>query len=175
VHKFLALEELFVNNPELAEDIVMVQVAQIAEGSGADGAHAGNEEIFFKTAASAAGEWSTRTPVTAGWDQVSVEDQVLGMVSRINSKLQSVGEDGPIQYIVQGSDMPPEQLAGLFAAADVLICTPIRDGINTTPFEYLVCREALGELGVVVLSEFAGCAHSLSGAILTNPWDSVRV
>jgi trehalose 6-phosphate synthase/phosphatase len=95
------------------------------------------------------------------------------MVSRINSKLQSIGEDGPIQYIVQGSDMPPEKLAGLYAAAEVLICTPIRDGINTTPFEYLVCREALGELGVVVLSEFAGCAHSLSGAILTNPWDSV--
>lgn len=52
--------------------------------------------------------------------------------------------------------------------------TPIRDGMNVVPFEYLVAREAHKKLGAVLLSEFAGCARSLGGAVLVNPWDTRR-
>lgn len=44
--------------------------------------------------------------------------------------------------------------------------------MNTLPFQYIVCRDAVDRLATVVLSEFAGCSESLGGAIILNPWDS---
>lgn len=90
------------------------------------------------------------------------------MVSRINSKVQRVGGDSPpIQYITR--DVPSEELIALYCAADMLITSPIRDGMNIVPFQYVVCREVHGAVARVVLSEFAGCAQSLGGAMLINP------
>ena len=40
---------------------------------------------------------------------------------------------------------------------------------------YVVCRDSCGEKATVVLSEFAGCARSLGGALLVNPWNTVEV
>ncbi len=49
-----------------------------------------------------------------------------------------------------------EDLFALYRLADVLVITPIRDGFNLRPVEFVVCREAEGSFGQVVLSEFAG-------------------
>ena len=65
-----------------------------------------------------------------------------------------------------------DELLALYRHAEVLVITPLRDGMNTTPFEYVLCREVADEVATVVLSEFAGCARSLGGAILVNPWDT---
>ena len=35
-------------------------------------------------------------------------------------------------------------------------------------------RGGAAESGAVLLSEFAGCARSLGGAVLVNPWDTRR-
>ncbi|GAB9467323.1 Trehalose-phosphatase [Globisporangium polare] len=96
--------------------------------------------------------------------------QVESLVSRINSKLQDIGADGPVQYL--NKEIPQEALIALYALADTLVVTPVRDGMNTIPFEYVVCREAHGKHARVVLSEFAGSAHSLGGATLVNPWNT---
>lgn len=96
--------------------------------------------------------------------------QVESLVSRINSKLQDIGADGPVQYL--NKEISQEELVALYALANTLVTTPIRDGMNTIPFEYVVCREAFGKHARVVLSEFAGSAHSLSGAVLVNPWNT---
>lgn len=96
--------------------------------------------------------------------------QVESLVSRINSKLQDIGADGPVQYL--NKEIPQEALIALYALADTLVVTPVRDGMNTIPFEYVVCREAYGKHARVVLSEFAGSAHSLGGATLVNPWNT---
>ncbi|CAN0077251.1 unnamed protein product, partial [Sphacelaria rigidula] len=50
-------------------------------------------------------------------------------------------------------------LSALYTIADVLVITPIRDGMNIVPFEYVVSRESRGLPATVVLSEFAGCAR----------------
>lgn len=96
--------------------------------------------------------------------------QVESLVSRINSKLQDIGADGPVQYL--NKEIPQEALIALYALADTLVVTPVRDGMNTIPFEYVVCREAYKKHARVVLSEFAGSAHSLGGAVLVNPWNT---
>ncbi|KAJ9565899.1 hypothetical protein OSB04_001865 [Centaurea solstitialis] len=59
------------------------------------------------------------------------------------------------------------------------IVTPVRDGMNLMPYEYIVCRQAGDnpnleppKTSMVVVSEFIGCSSSLSGALRVNPWDA---
>ena len=54
-----------------------------------------------------------------------------------------------------------------FVAADVMLVTPLRDGMNLVAKEYVACRSDLG--GALVLSEFTGAAAELRQAYLTNP------
>lgn len=107
---------------------------------------------------------------SANSDSCALEAQVDSMVSRINSKLQTLDGAGPIQYITR--HVPIEELVALYCVADVLITSPIRDGMNLIPFEYVTCREAYDAEATVVLSEFAGSATSLGGAFLINPWNT---
>jgi len=57
----------------------------------------------------------------------------------------------------------------LFCAADVMMVTPLRDGMNLVAKEYVASRVDLG--GGLVLSEFAGAAGDLRQAFLVNPYD----
>lgn len=61
------------------------------------------------------------------------------------------------------------QLAAMFRAADVMLVTPVRDGMNLVAKEFVATRTD-GD-GVLLLSEFAGAAERLSGAVQVNPYD----
>lgn len=70
--------------------------------------------------------------------------------------------------------------------ADVAVVTATRDGMNLSPYEYVVCRQGPAQAAppgngaaaalpdkrhsMLVVSEFVGCSPSLSGAIRVNPW-----
>jgi len=56
--------------------------------------------------------------------------------------------------------------------ADVMWITPLRDGLNLVAKEYVAAQVLSGGRGVLVLSEFAGAAAELHGAVLTNPHDT---
>jgi trehalose-6-phosphate synthase len=60
-------------------------------------------------------------------------------------------------------------MAALYLSADVMLVTPLRDGMNLVAKEYVSCR--YDESGALVLSEFTGAADELSGAFLVNPHD----
>src|SRR5690606_5081963 len=60
-----------------------------------------------------------------------------------------------------------EELIAFFVAADVMLVTPLRDGMNLVAKEYVACRSDLG--GALVLSEFTGAAAELGQAYLVNP------
>jgi trehalose 6-phosphate synthase/phosphatase len=62
-----------------------------------------------------------------------------------------------------------EELVALYRAADALVVTPIRDGMNLVAKEYVACR--YDNDGALVLSEFAGAADELRQAYLVNPYD----
>jgi trehalose 6-phosphate synthase/phosphatase len=95
-----------------------------------------------------------------------IRQTVEQIVGRIN------GEFGtprwtPIRYVCQGvSDV---ELSALYRAADVLLVTPLRDGMNLVAKEFVASRTD-GD-GVLVLSEFAGAADELTDALLVNPYD----
>ncbi len=60
-------------------------------------------------------------------------------------------------------------MAALYRAADVMVVTPYRDGMNLVAKEYVACR--VHDDGALVLSEFAGAADELRQAWLVNPYD----
>lgn len=62
-----------------------------------------------------------------------------------------------------------EEITAFFLAADVLLVTPLRDGMNLVAKEFVAARVDGG--GALVLSEFAGAADELTAAHLCNPHD----
>jgi trehalose 6-phosphate synthase len=95
-----------------------------------------------------------------------LREEVEGTVGRINGQHGQVGY-APVHYLHQS--FPREEMAALYLAADVMLVTPLRDGMNLVAKEYVACRT--GENGTLVLSEFTGAADELAGAYLVNPHD----
>jgi trehalose 6-phosphate synthase/phosphatase len=73
----------------------------------------------------------------------------------------------PIHYVYRG--VAPHLLSALYRAADVLLVTPLRDGMNLVAKEFVASRT--DEDGVLVLSEFAGAVDELTDALVVNPYD----
>ncbi|MBL8746224.1 MAG: trehalose-6-phosphate synthase [Phycisphaerae bacterium] len=63
-----------------------------------------------------------------------------------------------------------EEVVAYYRAADVMVVTPLRDGMNLVAKEY--CASRSDTTGVLVLSEFAGAASQLRQALLVNPRDT---
>lgn len=92
--------------------------------------------------------------------------EVETTVGRINGEYSSIGAQA-VHYLHQ--TYPLEEMAALFHAADVMLVTPLRDGMNLVAKEYVTCRHDLG--GALVLSEFTGAWHELHQAFVCNPHD----
>jgi trehalose 6-phosphate synthase/phosphatase len=88
------------------------------------------------------------------------------LVGRINGRF-STTDWAPIQYLYRS--VSPEELVALYRAADVMVVTPLRDGMNLVAKEYVACR--VNDDGVLVLSEFAGAAWELGEAVQVNPYN----
>ena len=73
----------------------------------------------------------------------------------------------PVHYMHQS--IPPHELVALYCAADVMLVTPLRDGMNLVAKEFAASR--VDGDGILVLSEFAGAAEELQGALIVNPYD----
>lgn len=88
------------------------------------------------------------------------------VVSAMNGEYGLVGSP-VIHYLHQ--NLPFDELLALYLAADIMLVTPFRDGMNLVAKEYVTCRKDL--TGKLVLSEFAGAAAELHGAFMVNPHD----
>jgi trehalose 6-phosphate synthase len=95
-----------------------------------------------------------------------LRDEVEVTVGRINGKHAELGHP-PVQYLHHS--MPREEMVALYLAADVMLVTSLRDGMNLVAKEFVACRG--DETGALVLSEFTGAADELTGAFLVNPHD----
>jgi trehalose 6-phosphate synthase/phosphatase len=73
----------------------------------------------------------------------------------------------PVVYLRR--TIPADELAALYATADVAWVSPLRDGMNLVAKEYVACQA--DRAGVLVVSEFAGAAQELGEAIRVNPYD----
>lgn len=74
----------------------------------------------------------------------------------------------PLRYL--NKSFPREVLMGFFRVSRVGFVTPLRDGMNLVAKEYVAAQDP-EDPGVLVLSQFAGAALELSGAVIVNPYD----
>ncbi|MFV0253350.1 MAG: trehalose-6-phosphate synthase [Beutenbergiaceae bacterium] len=88
------------------------------------------------------------------------------MVGSINGDYSALGKPA-IHYLHHS--YPATEMAALYRAADVMLVTALRDGMNLVAKEYIAARVDLD--GVLVLSEFAGAADELPQSLLINPHD----
>jgi len=95
-----------------------------------------------------------------------LRDRIEREVGRINGEYGRVGEPA-IHYLNQPFDRA--DLAALYQTADVMVVTPLRDGMNLVAKEFVAARR--DDSGALVLSEFAGAAAELEDAFLVNPHD----
>ncbi len=95
-----------------------------------------------------------------------LKNDIEMLVGGINGEF---GEVGTVAVHYLHRNHTPEQLASLYCAADVMLVTPLRDGMNLVAKEYIATRT--DHTGVLVLSEFTGAAHELRQALLVNPHD----
>jgi trehalose 6-phosphate synthase/phosphatase len=90
-------------------------------------------------------------------------DEIVG---RVNGRF-GTAVWTPIHYLYRA--ITPRHVVALYRAADVMLVTPLRDGMNLVAKEFVASRD--DEDGVLILSEFAGAAAELGDALLVNPFD----
>jgi len=96
----------------------------------------------------------------------ALRDEVETTVGRINGEHAQLGHPA-VHYLHQS--FPKEELVALYLAADVLLVTALRDGMNLVAKEYVASRD--DERGGLVLSEFTGASIELPQAYIVNPHD----
>ena len=101
-----------------------------------------------------------------------LQNEIEQAVGRINGKYAHVGWT-PVQFFFRA--VPFEELVAYYAMADVMWITPLRDGLNLVAKEYVATQGKTDGKGVLVLSEFAGAAAEVKGAVLCNPHDPAEM
>jgi trehalose 6-phosphate synthase/phosphatase len=91
-----------------------------------------------------------------------IEEQV----GRINSAYATTCSV-PVHSLCRG--LPDAEVTAFYRAADVMLVTPLRDGMNLVAKEFVASRTD-GD-GVLVLSRFAGASAELQEALVVNPYD----
>ncbi|WP_241982903.1 MULTISPECIES: bifunctional alpha,alpha-trehalose-phosphate synthase (UDP-forming)/trehalose-phosphatase [Cryobacterium] len=97
---------------------------------------------------------------------IALRDEIELAVGRLNGDYSTISHTA-ISY--HHHAYPREEMVALYLAADVMLVTALRDGMNLVAKEYVAVR--FDGDGVLVLSEFAGAADELKQAILINPHD----
>ncbi|MGO4382610.1 trehalose-6-phosphate synthase [Specibacter sp. RAF43] len=95
-----------------------------------------------------------------------LREEVDGMVGRINGQFDTI-QNTAVRYLHHS--YPVEEMVALYLAADVMLVTALRDGMNLVAKEYVAARSR--NTGALVLSEFTGAADQLRQALLVNPHD----
>jgi trehalose 6-phosphate synthase/phosphatase len=92
--------------------------------------------------------------------------QVEELVGRVNGAF-GTPQWTPVHYVYR--TLTDRELVALYRAADVMLVTAVRDGMNLVAKEFIAARP--DEDGILVLSEFAGAAAELAEAVQVNPYD----
>lgn len=97
-----------------------------------------------------------------------MREKIEQLISQINGELR--GERWvPIRYFYQ--HLPQKELIPYYIAADIGLLTPLIDGMNLVAKEYVATRDK----GMLILSEFAGAAETLTESIQVNPYNPEAV
>ncbi|GAA4368558.1 alpha,alpha-trehalose-phosphate synthase (UDP-forming) [Paeniglutamicibacter cryotolerans] len=99
-------------------------------------------------------------------DYMQLKDQVELTVGGINGEYDTMSHTA-VRYLHHS--YPQREMVALYLAADIMLVTALRDGMNLVAKEFVAAHADLR--GVLVLSEFTGAADQLKQAVLVNPHD----
>ena len=109
---------------------------------------------------------------TSTTEQAELDATVSDIVTRINS-VHSTLTHQPLVFLKQ--DIDYSQYIAMITAADALMVTSLREGMNLTSHEFVFCQDGKysdKKHGALILSEFTGSASVFEGNELSvNPWD----
>jgi trehalose 6-phosphate synthase/phosphatase len=91
---------------------------------------------------------------------------IEGLIGNIQGTF-GIPDWSPVRYLHRS--LSRREVVALYRAADVLLVTPVRDGMNLVAKEFVASRN--DEDGVLLLSEFAGASAELPDAVPVNPYD----
>lgn len=97
----------------------------------------------------------------------AVRDEAVAVTDEINAQYQR-GDYKPVILIQEHHE--PDQVFELFRAADLCVVSSLHDGMNLVAKEFVAARD--DEMGVLVLSTFAGASRELLEALIVNPYDT---
>ncbi len=100
----------------------------------------------------------------------ALRDEIEKTVSRINGTYGAV-DWAPISY--QFQNRPFSEVVALYAKADIMLVTPIRDGMNLVAKEYVASKKRRN--GVLILSEMTGAIDEMPESISINPNSALSV
>ena len=126
-------------------------------------------DLFFRSYPEYKGKFTfiqIAVPTRMKEPYISYKATVEGLVRKINKKYSMEGWN-PIVY--RDTKSEHEDLAAYYRMADIAIISSIYDGMNLVAKEFIAAQ--VNKKGVLLLSEFAGAAEELEGAILVNPYD----
>lgn len=106
----------------------------------------------------------------AYFNAAKTDKKIAEMIAKINGTYGTL-DYSPIQHYPR--HIAREEYLALLRAADLGLITSVRDGMNTTSLEFVVCQK--DKHSPLVLSEFTGTAGLLVDSIQVNPWDSIGV
>src|SRR5216684_2794568 len=97
-----------------------------------------------------------------------MDREVSTLVGQVNG-LYGEASWTPIRYV--NRSYTRTALAAFYREAAVGLVTPLRDGMNLVAKEYVAAQDP-EDPGVLVLSQFAGAAAELDGALIVNPHET---
>ncbi|GMI82281.1 TREHALOSE -6-PHOSPHATASE SYNTHASE S7, trehalose-phosphatase/synthase 7 [Hibiscus trionum] len=114
-----------------------------------------------------------------GKDLEEIQAEIQESCKRIN---ETFGQPGYEPIVLIDRPVSLSERVAYYSVAECVVVTAVRDGMNLTPYEYIVCRQGVSDSesssessgpkkSMLVVSEFIGCSPSLSGAIRVNPWN----
>jgi trehalose 6-phosphate synthase len=105
----------------------------------------------------------TRSQVDAYQDMMARLDGISGRINGANAEMDWI----PIRNVHRMHTR--DELAGVYRAADVMLVTPLRDGMNLVAKEFVAAQDD-ADPGVLILSRFAGAAQQMREALIVNPF-----
>ncbi|KAF2710412.1 glycosyltransferase family 20 protein [Pleomassaria siparia CBS 279.74] len=121
-------------------------------------------------------EWKDKVVLiqvaTSTQDDHELSSTVAEIVTRIDANFSTLSHQ-PLVFLRQ--DIAFSQYLALLSVADALVVTSLREGMNLTCHEFVICQDGKNsdkKHGPVILSEFTGSASIFGNADLAcNPWD----
>lgn len=95
----------------------------------------------------------------------SFQDRIQQVTARINKRF---GSEGYLPVHLLAEHHEHAALIELYRAAEICVVTSLHDGMNLVCKEFVAARD--DELGVLILSRFAGAAREMPEALIVNPY-----